>query len=118
MAATPKVAPGGDIAISASFGLAKGTALVTLESRRSSPVTSVEPVPADGAAGRDAIIAANYAKANDRVVAKTTASHDNGTLSTKLMVPAGLAPGDYRVKLYADDGNADAIGSATITIGP
>jgi hypothetical protein len=112
-------APGTQLEVSATLGkLGNGSALVTLETRRSDIGGKIAPVPADGDATRDSVITANYTTANDRVVAKQTPSHADGSLQTTLALPADLATGDYYVKVYADDGSGDAIGSTKISVSP
>jgi hypothetical protein len=112
-------APGSEVTITATLpSVGAGKALVTLEGRRSSITGTIKPVPADGDATRDAIIAENYATANDHAVAKKTALHEGGTLKTTITVPAGLAAGDYFVRVHADDGKTDAVGSAKVTVAP
>jgi len=115
--ASAHVAPGAEVAVAASFaGLAKGQAHVTLEVKRTTISGTIAAVPADGDATRDAVIAANYATANNRIIAEKTAAHDGAAFSTTLAVPANAAPGDYFIKVYADDGKLDALGSTKITV--
>jgi hypothetical protein len=112
-----KASPGGVVQVSASFaGLGAGQARVTLESRRSIIPAELADVPADGDPTRDAVIEANYQKANNKVVVEVMVPHDGATLSAELVVPAGLYAGDYWVKVYADDGAADVGGAAKITV--
>ena len=117
-AAAAHVAPGADVSVTATFaGLGKGQARVTLEVKRSTISGLIAAVPADGDATRDAVIAANYATANNRVIVEKTAAHDGAALAaTTLTVPANAAPGDYYIKVYADDGKLDALGSTKITV--
>ena len=56
--------------------------------------------------------------ANQKVVVSATATLAAGAASAKLAVPADLAPGDYHVKVYADDGARDVAGSAVLHVGP
>ncbi len=120
LSATPMaVAPGGSLAITASLGdLAAGQATITLETLRSTILGTIQPVPADDDPDRDAIIAANYQAANDKVVLSQTITHGAGSLSTTMTLPAKLPAADYYVKLYADDGVRDAFGSLKITVAP
>lgn len=114
-----KVAAGGQLKLDASLPrVNKGTAYLTLETKRSVIAGALVPVPADGEPGRDDAIMANYQTANDKVVAKLIKSFDGGKLSTTLTVPAGLDAGTYYVKLYADDGTTDAIGATAIEVMP
>jgi hypothetical protein len=116
--AAATVKPGADITVTGNVkgGLGKGDAVVSLESTRSTIAGTIKPVPADGDTTRDAIIAENYAAANERSVVKKTVPHENGKLTTTLTVPATLVDGTYYVKVYADDGHDDAIGSVKITV--
>jgi hypothetical protein len=113
--ATAKAGTGVSVSVAVE-GLAKGTALVTLEDRRSSAPRAIQAVPPDGDPNRDTVIAQNYAQANDRVLSKQRAVVDGGLSQVTLTVPAELAAGDYYVKVYADDGASDAVGSAKITV--
>lgn len=114
------VAPGTSFSVSAAIGgfAATGKATVTLESARSTVLGTIKTVPADADPTRDGVIQSNYVTANDKVVARADAALANGALSTKLDVPAGLAAGDYHVKVYADDGRHDAVLSAIVTVKP
>jgi hypothetical protein len=112
-----EVAAGGSVAVAADLGdLGAGDALVTLESTRSVILGTIEPVPADGDPGRDAVIEANYATANSKVISSQTVPHADGSLSLSIEVPADLDAGDYYVKVYADDGTSDSVGSAQLTV--
>jgi len=114
---TDPVTAGGDLEVHATFtGLGTGDAVVTLESSRSVILGAIQDVPADGEPTRDDVIEANYATANNKIVAEKSVTHSEGEVTTTLAVPAGLAAGDYYVKVYADDGTSDAIGSAAIAI--
>lgn len=116
---TTTAAPGAEIKVTAKIpDIGKGQALVTLESRRSNVTGSIKPVPPDGDASRDAVIAENYAAANDHAVAKKTLQHEGATFETTLTVPLAVPPGDYFVRVHADDGKIDAVGAAKVTVGP
>lgn len=114
------VAPGAmlDVSLAVKGGPVSGQVLFTLEISRSDVRGTIQPVPADGDPQRDTVIEANYALANDKVIVSATASLQAGTATAKLAVPADLAPGDYHVKAYADDGQHDAAGSATVHVAP
>jgi len=103
--------------VAASLGGA-GKLTATLEASRSSIVKPIAPVPPDGHAARDATIEANYRAANDRVLATRVESLVGGRATTTLEVPAGTAPGDYWVKIYAENGALDAVGSAKVRVIP
>ncbi|MBX3192908.1 MAG: hypothetical protein KF819_38340 [Labilithrix sp.] len=112
-------ARGAEIAITVKLpNVGKGQALVTLEGRRSTITATIKPVPPDDDPTRDTIIAENYAAANDHAVVKKTISHEGASFSTTLAIPAALTAGDYFVRVHADDGKIDAVGSAKVTIGP
>lgn len=116
----PTVAPGAsaDVSVAVKDGITTGNVLFTLEIARGDVRGALQAVPADGDPGRDAIIEANYAMANQKVVVSATATLAAGAASAKLAVPADLAPGDYHVKVYADDGARDVAGSAVLHVGP
>ncbi len=115
----PSVAPGAsaDVTLKAD-ALATGNVRFTLEISRSDLRTPPGAVPADGDPGRDAAIEANYTAANDKVVATATGTLAGGSASAKLAVPADLAPGDYHVKVYADDGKTDVAASVVLHVAP
>lgn len=111
------VAPGGavDLDISAP-GVGDGLAHITLETVRSKILGELVPVPLDGDPQRDAVIAANYEAANDKVVVDTEAALVGGALQTSLVVPIDLPPGRYHIKVRVDDGSAEAIGAAELLV--
>lgn len=112
-----EVRGGGTVTVTASFGLNVGTATVTLEALRSRIPGELQPVPPDGDPNRDAVLIANYEIANDRVVAKKTAPHD-GPLAVSLDIPSDLPTGTYVIKVYAEDGTRDAVGSEKLWVVP
>jgi hypothetical protein len=77
----------------------------------------LQPVPPDGDPNRDAVLNANYEIANDRVVVKRAAPHD-GSLAVSLDIPSDLATGTYVIKVYAEDGTRDAVGSEKLWVVP
>lgn len=108
---------GATLAASASFSnLSSGQARFTLECRRKELLGNLKPVPKDGDPQRDAVIKANYRAANNKVVVSATGSISGGEASVSLKVPASVAAGDYVVKVYADDGEADAMGHAQVKL--
>jgi hypothetical protein len=116
-AGSTTAAPGSALSVSVSLeGIAGGSALVTLETPRSKAPSAIALVPPDSDPTRDDVIAANYTKANDRVVARTVTPVTNGSSQATLTVPQDLTAGDYWVKVYADDGSSDAVGSTKITV--
>jgi hypothetical protein len=116
----PQVAPGAsaDVSVLVKDGITTGNVLFTLEIDRSDTRAIPAAVPADGDPGRDPAIEANYAMANDKVVVSQTATLVAGAASAKLAVPTDLAPGDYHVKVYAEDGTHDVTGSTKIHVAP
>ncbi len=84
---------------------------------RSNIPGELQPVPPDGDPNRDAVLISNYEIANDRVVARKTAPHD-GSLTMSLDIPSDLATGSYVIKVYAEDGARDAIGSERLSVVP
>jgi len=115
-----QIAPGAmlDVSVAVKGTPASGQVVFTLETSRSDIRGTLQPVPADGDPQRDAIIEANYAVANDKIIVSATVSLQAGAASAKLAVPADLAAGDYHVKAYADDGQHDAAASATVHVAP
>ena len=113
-------APGAMLDVSVTVtGLGQaGQATFTLETARRTIRGTIQPVPVDGDPQRDTTIEANYAVANDKVAAIATAPLAGGKASAKLVVPMDLATGDYHVKLYADDGQRDAVAAAIVHIAP
>lgn len=93
-----------------------GTATITLESVRSKLVHPVSPVPPDDDPSRDAVIAANYAAANDKRVVSLAVQVVDGAASVVLDTPGDVPPGHYHVKVYAEDGAASAFGSLPVRI--
>jgi hypothetical protein len=115
----PTATPGSDATVTlATTALTSGNVRFTLEIARSDLRAPPGAVPADGDPGRDPAIEANYAAANDKVVVTATATLAAGTASAKLALPVDLAPGDYHVKAYADDGKADVAVATTLHVGP
>ena len=113
------VAPGAsaDVALKVD-GLTSGNVVFTLEIARGDLRGTAKEVPADGDPARDAAIEANYAMANDKIVATASATLAGGAASAKLAVPPDLAPGDYHVKAYADDGKKDVATSVVLHVAP
>ncbi|PCC69622.1 Peptidase family C25 [Nannocystis exedens] len=110
-------APGGSVEVDIlASGLADGQAHVTLETVRSKILGELVPVPPDDDPQRDAVIAANYEVANDKVVLGAEASLVDGAAQATLTLPADLPPGRYYVKVRADDGSAEAIGSVELGV--
>lgn len=118
LGAPAQVAPGAMLQVSVSGAPATGKVAFTLETARSAIRGAIQQVPMDGDPQRDAVIEANYAAANQKVVATATAMISGGNAAAAFMVPADLAAGDYHVKAYADDGARDAVGSANVHVAP
>jgi hypothetical protein len=115
--ASPNVAPGSTLSLSVSLeGMTSASATVTLETLRSATPTTLAAVPPDGDLTRDDVIVSNYTKANERTVAKTTATATGGAFTTTLPIPADVPAGTYWAKVYAEDGTTDAVGATKITI--
>ncbi|WP_434418203.1 C25 family cysteine peptidase [Nannocystis pusilla] len=111
------VAPGGSVAVDIlATSLGDGAAHVTLETARSKILGELVPVPPDDDPQRDAVIAANYEVANDKVVVGTEAALVGGAAQADLAVPAELPLGRYHIKVRADDGNAEAIGAVELIV--
>ncbi len=119
LTAPATAAPGATFDVTATLtGLGEGRALVTLETARTKIPGAITPVPADGDATRDTVIAENYAVANDKVVAKVDATFTTGSLVTTVTVPSDLPAGDYQLKVYAEDGKKDLALAVRVVVKP
>ncbi len=108
---------GGTVEVKASFdNLSSGKALFTLEARRKVLLANLTEVPKDGSPDRDKVIKANYEVANNRVAASKTVTLSGSTVTAKLTLPADAPAGEYFVKVYAENGEADAMGHKSITV--
>lgn len=115
--ATPaEASPGADLAVAITTPLRGGTATVTLESARSQILQPLAPVPPDGDPGRDAVIAANYAAANDKRVASRSEPVVGGAVATNITIPVDVPAGFYWLRVYAEDGPHNAFGSTLVRV--
>jgi hypothetical protein len=113
------VKPGDSIEVSAAFdNLQAGTALFSLETSRRVILGEIQSVPPDGDPERDAVIAANHAAANDKVITTAEVEFTAGAASALLDVPDDLPAALYYLKVYAHDADADAMGHASFMIAP
>jgi len=113
-----KVARGGAVAVEAEFrNLREGTAHFTVQSRREVIAGAIAKVPPGGDEVEWApVIRANYAAANNKVVAAADAPIIAGKARAEMTVPEQVPPGTYFVKVYAEDGVADAFGHVSFTV--
>ena len=108
---------GASLEVNATFeALSAGKALFTLEGRRKVLLYNLKEVPKDGSPDRDAVIKSNYDVANDRVAASKTVSFTGSKARITLSVPADIPAGEYFVKVYAEDGQVDAVGHKAVTV--
>lgn len=111
--------PGGRLTVTARIPTpAAGLARFTLETRRSVILGRLRPVPPDTDPRRDRVLLDNHRVANDKVVATRLVSYQGGRARVTLPVPRHLPPGTYYVKLYAQDGRTDALGSQSVELAP
>lgn len=115
-AAPDETTPGAELAVEVSTPLGGGKALVTLESDRSQILQPIAPVPPDGDPKRDAVIASNYAAANDKRVATREVPLVAGAVSTSVKVPDDVPAGFYWLRVYAEDGPQNAFGSTLVRV--
>jgi hypothetical protein len=116
---SPSTASAGtELTVTATFtSLSSGAeAIVSLESTRKAILGTIATVPADGDAGRDAVIEKNYETANDKVAASVTVSLTGSSLSTTLKIPSNLPAGQYHIKVFAQNTSNDFIGSTLLTV--
>ncbi|MCC6747090.1 MAG: hypothetical protein IT371_05480 [Deltaproteobacteria bacterium] len=113
-----QVARGGEVEVTAAFdGLRHGRARFSLEVRRKLLAGRTSPVPDDGDPRRDEVIRANHALANNRAVDRAETTIAEGRATVTLRVPAtGVGAGTLYVKVYADDGVRDALGSVPVEV--
>ena len=89
-------------------GLSTGTARVTLETERDvlrDDLVAIDPDDPDAAD-----VNANWAKANDKVIASAEVAVTGGRFEASLDWTGTYPGGDYYLKVYADDGTVDSIG--------
>lgn len=110
--------PGAPLAVSGRIeGLDAGTAVVTLEARRGVLVKALRPLEGLEGAEAEEAMAANWAAANDLVVARAEGKVEGGAFRATLAVPGGpLPPGDYVVKVYGSGAGAAAAGCRSIRL--
>jgi hypothetical protein len=94
-------------------GVAAGHALVTLESDRESIHHQLAPWD-QSQTDRDEIIVANHALANDKAIARWEGAYKDGGFAVSL--PHDSVEGTYYLRVYAEDGQVDAIGSHPVAI--
>ena len=112
-----KVKRGASLEVTASFGnLSAGKALFSLEARRKVLLSNLKEVPKDGSPDRDAVIKSNFKAANDRVAASKSVSFSGSQAKATLAVPADVPAGEFFVKVYAEDGEADSMAHKSVTV--
>lgn len=114
---TPTPRPGGQLTVTAHIPTpSAGLARFTLETRRSVILGTLQPLPPDGDPRRDRVLLDNHRKANDKVVATHLVRYRTGRSRVTLRLPSSLPPGKYLVKVYAQDGRADALGNTPVQL--
>ncbi len=111
-----EAARGAKLKVTGSAELGAGTVVVTLEAARLKslePLEKVDPA-ADGA--EDAM-KRNWKRMNEAVAVRVEVAMKDGAFETELSVPAEIPEGDYLLKVYANDGKNDAIGSRKVKVG-
>ncbi len=107
-----------DVSVTIPVSVGDGQATVTLERGR----TTNSPLPPGGTGGRHRRSRRGHrgelSASNDRALVTVEVPFTKGALSTSLMVPADLPAGRYYVKVYANDGKTDAMGSASVDVTP
>jgi hypothetical protein len=94
--------PGDEIEVKCELDLAlKGEAVVTLEAKRGTALTPPKPVKGLSEDEALEVMAENWARANDWVVARKTLRVEGTSFSARLTVPGGsFVPGEYFLKVY------------------
>ncbi len=109
--------PGGQLVVTARIDSpTTGVARFTLETRRKVILGHLQKLPQDGDTRRDRVLMDNYRAANQKVVSSTVVRYSGGAAHATLGVSKTLPPGQYYVKVYAEDGHTDAMGSAPVRI--
>jgi len=109
--------PGGRLVVTVRFDApTTGIARFTLETRRKVILGRLEKLPQDGDPRRDRVLLENYRVANDKVVSTRAVQFTNSRARVALPIPRSLPPGQYYVKVYAQDGRTDAMGSLLVHI--
>lgn len=109
--------PGGQLTVTARFDApATGVARFTLETRRKVILGRIQKLPKDSDPRRDRVLLDNYRVANDKVVSTGVVRFTHGRVRLSLPIPNSLPPGQYYVKVYAQDGRQDAMGSLAVRI--
>ena len=90
-------------------GMGEGTALVTLEAERDTIIHDIDTVDPNNP--DPATVQANWAKAIDKVAVSVNVAVTGGTFAADLAWSGVLRSSTWWVKVYAQDGAIDAIGS-------
>ncbi len=109
---------GGALAVSGTAaGLAGGTANARLVCGRASVLHQLTPVADPSDPDAVPVIQENWEKVMDHTLAGATlAVDDDGAFEGTLEIPQSAKKGTYWVVVYAEDGTADAVGAAEISI--
>jgi Peptidase family C25 len=114
---TPPTRPGDPLVVTARFPTPKsGVARFTLETRRKIILGHLHKLPKDSDPRRDSVLLDNNRTANDKVVSTQVLRYIDGLARATLPIPKNLPPGQYYVKVYAQDGHTDAMGSLAARI--
>ena len=110
-----EAAPGATLTVEGGGELGNGTAVVTLEAVRLKSLEPVEKIDPK-AEGAEEAMKRNWKRMNEAVAVRVEVAMRGGAFKAEVMVPAGLADGEYLVKVYAGDGKKDAIGCKRVKI--
>jgi len=114
---TSPTRPGEPLVVTARFPTPKaGVARFTLETRRKVILGRLQKLPKDSDPRRDRVLLDNYRTANDKIVSTQVLRYTDGRARATLTVPKNLPPGRYYVKVYAQNGRTDAMGSLAVRI--
>jgi hypothetical protein len=110
-----QAAPGDEIAVTGSCDMGDGKVVVTLEAERLKSIEPVEKVDPK-AEGAEEAMKRNWKRMNEAVSVRLETAFKEGKFAAGIPVVLNLPEGDYLVKVYASDGEKDAIGSRKIRI--
>jgi hypothetical protein len=112
-----RVRAGEQVTVTARFDRpTTGVARFTLETRRKVILGRLQKLPADRDPRQARVLMDNHRVANDKVVSTRVVRFSGGLARVALPVPRRLPPGRYYVKVYAEDGHTDAMGSLAVRV--
>lgn len=111
-----EAARGAKLKVTGSAELGAGTVVVTLEAARLKSLEPLEKVD-PAAEGAEDAMKRNWKRMNEAVAIRVEVAMKDGSFEGELTVPEGIPEGDYLLKVYANDGKNDAIGSRKVKVG-